>query len=175
MRAVHAAATGIERMFGDNELIVSKTDLSGRITYANELFVSLSGYSRSELMGAAHSIVRHPDMPRGIFKLLWDLVSTGREVFAFVKNQSKNGDYYWVLAHVTPTVGGDGSIIGYHSNRRTPDRSAIEAIEPVYAVMLAEERRHGKAAGAEASLHVLASELRAHNTSYDDLVFGSAA
>ena len=111
-------------------------------------------------------------MPRGIFKLLWDVVASGREVFAFVKNLSKNGDHYWVLAHVTPTFDDGGTIIGYHSNRRTPDRSAIATIEPVYAAMLAEERRHGKAAGADASLAVLASELRARKTTYEDLVFG---
>ncbi len=170
---VQAAPTGVERTFEDNQLIVSKTDTTGRIIYANELFVSLSGYTRHELMGAPHSIVRHPDMPRGIFKLLWDVISSKREIFAFVKNLSKNGDHYWVLAHVTPTLTDDGTIIGYHSNRRTADKRSVATLEPVYRAMLEEEQRHGKAAGASASIEVLGRELTARKTTYDELVFGS--
>ena len=172
MRRPHIAPSGVERTFRDDELIVSKTDPSGRITYANDLFVSLAGYSRSELMGAPHSIVRHPDMPRGIFKLLWDTVSSGNEVFAIVKNLSRNGDHYWVLAHVSPTFGADGTIVGHHSNRRTAERASIAVLEPIYARMRQEEERHGKVAGAEASIAVLMAELQARHTTYSSLMFG---
>jgi PAS domain S-box-containing protein len=172
MRAVHAAPTGIERTFEDDELIVSKTDPQGRITYANELFVHLSGYTRGELMGAPHSIVRHPDMPRGVFKFLWDTLIGGNEVFAIVKNLSRNGDHYWVLAHVSPTFGKDGTIIGHHSNRRTAERASIAVLEPIYALMCKEEERHGKAEGAAASIPVLMAELKARSTTYAQLMFG---
>jgi PAS domain S-box-containing protein len=175
MRRPHIAPTGFERTFRDDELIVSKTDPTGRITYANDLFVRLAGYTRSELMGAPHSIVRHPDMPRGVFKFLWDTLATGNEVFAIVKNLSRNGDHYWVLAHVSPTFGIDGRIIGHHSNRRTAERASIAVLEPIYALMCKEEERHGKVDGANASLAVLMAELEARKTTYARLMFGREA
>lgn len=167
--------TGIERTFDEETLIVSKTDRHGRITYANEAFIAISGYARHELLGAPHSILRHPDMPRGVFKLLWEEIQAGREVFAFVKNLTRDGAHYWVLAHVTPTLGADGAIVGFHSNRRRPDRAGIKAIEPIYTAMLREEARHGRVAGADASLALLRRELEARGLGYDALVFGSAA
>ena len=172
MRRPHIAPTGFERTFRDDELIVSKTDPTGRITYANDLFVRLAGYTRTELMGAPHSIVRHPDMPRGIFKFLWDTLATGNEVFAIVKNMSRNGDHYWVLAHVSPTFAADGTIIGHHSNRRTAERESIAVLEPIYALMRQVEEKQGKVAGADASIPVLMAELKARNTTYSSLMFG---
>ena len=76
-------------------------------------------------MGQPHSIIRHPDMPRAVFKLLWDTVIEGREIFAYVKNKAKNGDFYWVFAHVTPSYDNDRRIIGFHSNRRVPDPKVV--------------------------------------------------
>jgi PAS domain S-box-containing protein len=167
--------TGLERRFDEDELIVSKTDPQGRITYANALFVQISGYTRHELIGSAHSLVRHPDMPRGVFKLLWDTIQDGQEVFAYVKNLAKNGDHYWVFAHVTPTFDEAGRIVSYHSNRRTPDRSALAAIEPIYAAMLREESRHARASAAEASIQILTEELSARATTYGELMFSLEA
>jgi len=95
--------TGVESHFGDDEIIVSKTDPRGVITYANEIFIRVSGYSEEELLGAPHSILRHPAMPRCVFKLLWDTIQGGREIFAYVVNLAKTGNHYWVLAHVTPS------------------------------------------------------------------------
>jgi PAS domain S-box-containing protein len=109
--------TGRERTWGDEELIVSKTDLKGIITYANRTFLSVAGYTEQEILGKPHSIIRHPDMPRCVFKLLWDTIESGNEIFAYVKNMAKNGDHYWVFAHVTPTLDAHGNIIGYHANR----------------------------------------------------------
>jgi PAS domain S-box-containing protein len=111
--------TGRERTFDDEEIIVSKTDLSGRITYANDVFLRISGYTEAEVIGQPHSLIRHPDMPRSVFNLLWKTIGAGQEIFAYVVNMAKNGDHYWVLAHVTPTFGPAGDIIGFHSNRRT--------------------------------------------------------
>lgn len=125
--------TGVERFFGDDDIIVSKTDLKGRITYANKVFLDISGYKEEEVLGQPHSMIRHPEMPRCIFKLLWDALTTGKEIFAYVNNRAKQGDNYWVYAHVTPSWDNNGSIIGYHSNRRVPERKILEGeIFPLY-------------------------------------------
>ena len=106
-----------QRNVPDNELIVSKTDLKGKITYCNDIFIQLSGYRENELLGKAHNIVRHGDMPRIIFKLLWENIQNGREIVAYVKNLAKDGAYYWVIAYVSPSFNEKGEIIGYHSVR----------------------------------------------------------
>src|SRR4051794_38246850 len=92
-----------EVFFDKDSFIVSKTDLKGRITYANKAFCDIAGYAEGEVIGQPHSIIRHPDMPRAIFKVLWDAIAEGREVFAYVKNMCRGGDHYWVFAHVTPS------------------------------------------------------------------------
>ena len=98
-----AAPTGRERMFGEDEIIVSKTDLKGRITYANSVFLRVAGYAEEDVLGQPHSMIRHPGMPRAVFKLLWETIAGGREIFAYVKNMARDGDHYWVFAHVTPS------------------------------------------------------------------------
>lgn len=164
--------TGVEAFFGPGEIIVSKTDTSGRITYANGVFIRISGYAERELLGMPHSLIRHPDMPRCVFKLLWDTISAGSEIFAYVVNLAKNGSHYWVLAHVTPTFGPGGQIISYHSSRRVPARRAIAAVEPIYAALRAEEARHGsKAAAVEAGARMLGQVLAEQHVSYDEFVW----
>jgi PAS domain S-box-containing protein len=164
--------TGVERVFGSDEIIVSKTDLTGHITYANQVFIRISGYEEEELLGAPHSIIRHPDMPRSVFKLLWDRIQSGNEIFAYVKNMAKNGDYYWVFAHVTPTFGAGGKIVGYHSNRRTAKRDAVQVAHGVYDRMLAAERGHNlKRSAMEASTAVLQSQLERLGATYDEWVW----
>ena len=136
------SVTGVERFFDDDEIIVSKTNLKGHITYANRVFLRLADYAEQDVLGQPHSIIRHPDMPRCVFKLLWDTLQKGEEIFAYVVNRSKNGDHYWVLAHVTPSFDEAGKIIGYHSNRRVPDRTVLEStIIPLYKSLLDEEKR----------------------------------
>jgi len=142
MATGETALTGVERKLAEGDLIVSKTDAKGIITYANDVFIRMCGYSEDELLGAPHNIVRHPDMPRSVFKLLWDVIESGRECFAYVLNRARNGDHYWVFAHVTPTFGPDGSIVGYHSNRRAPDPAVVAKVHPVYLAVGAEERKH---------------------------------
>ncbi len=164
--------TGIERRMHVDDLIVSKTDLQGRITYANRTFLEIAGYTEDELLGKAHNIIRHPHMPRCVFKYLWDTIATGREVFAYVINRCKDGDHYWVFAHVTPTFDLAGRIIGYHSNRRAPLRSAIQRIEPLYRQLLAvEQRQAGPRDAWRASLSVLVEMLQQRGVSYDEFVF----
>src|SRR5574338_599710 len=112
--------------------IVTKTDLKGRITYANESFIDISGFSRDELIGASHNIVRHPDMPPEAFEDLWNTVKRGQPWRGLVKNRSKNGDHYWVEAFVTP-IASDGRCVGYQSVRNVPDRNEVKAAEALYA------------------------------------------
>ncbi len=165
--------TGVERRFADDEIIVSKTNVKGQITYCNDVFMRVAGYAEPELMGKAHAIVRHPDMPRCVFKLLWDTIEAGKEIFAYVLNRAKNGDHYWVFAHVTPDFDRSGAIAGYHSFRRAPAPSAIAAIKPIYAALLAEEKRHSNPQkGMEASTAMLRSTLAAKGVSYDRFVLG---
>lgn len=160
-----------EVFFDRDEIIVSKTDAKGRITYANCVFQRISGYTEPELLAHPHSIIRHPDMPRAAFKLLWDTVLSGQEIFAYVKNITKTGDHYWVLAHVTPSFDGAGKIIGFHSNRRVPSRDAINAITPLYAEMLRIEAQHrnGKEALAASYRH-LTDFVTSTKKPYEELV-----
>jgi PAS domain S-box-containing protein len=168
----HPLLTGIERRLPVDDLIVSKTDLRGRITYANQTFLEISGYAEDEIIGKPHNIIRHPQMPRCVFKYLWDTIAAGREVFAYVVNRCKNGDHYWVFAHVTPTFDAHGRIVSYHSNRRAPLRSAIQQIELLYRRLLAVEQRQGGPRDAwQASLPVLVETLHQRGVSYDEFVF----
>jgi hypothetical protein len=165
--------TGHERTFPSDDVIVSKTDLKGRITYANRVFLNIAQLDLKQALAAPHSIIRHPDMPRCVFKFLWDRIQAGHEVFAYVVNRSMNGDHYWVFAHVTPSYGPDGALAGYHSNRRVPSRAAIDnVIRPLYAELLAEERRHANGKeGMNAGFAMLVSKLKAAGVDYDRFIF----
>ena len=131
--------TDSEVPFPDGRLIVSRTDLEGTITHANDAFVEMSGYERSELIGAPHSILRHPDMPRVAFKGLWDTIAAGTKWHGYVKNLRKDGAFYWVYATAVPNVR-NGKIVGYTSVRRKPSRTRIAELTPVYRQWLEEER-----------------------------------
>lgn len=166
------APTGREVRFDDNEIIVSKTDLRGVITYANDVFARVSGYSRRELLGQPHNLIRHPAMPRCVFRVLWETLQDGREIFAYVINQARNGDHYWVFAHVTPSYDLDGRMVGYHSNRRVPYADALPAVQTLYAQLVAEEQRHaGPEDGIKASLAILHGALAQSGKTYGELVF----
>ncbi|HSP26827.1 MAG TPA: chemotaxis protein, partial [Saliniramus sp.] len=113
-----------------------------------------------------------------VFKLMWDAILQGREIFAYVKNMTKRGDHYWVLAHVTPSRDGKGEVIGFHSNRRVPDRSALEKILPLYRELIGIEKAHRNAKeGLAASFGRLNAIIagKADNTdkvkSYDEFIF----
>lgn len=133
--------TDIETPFPDGRLITSRTDLNGVITHANEAFVYMSGWSRNELVGSPHSILRHPDMPAAAFKDLWDTLARGEKWHGYVKNLRKDGGFYWVYATAIPNIR-HGVVEGYTSVRRKPDRAHVEACTELYAKMLAEERQN---------------------------------
>ena len=122
------------------EMIVSATDLKGRIVYANETFIRVSGYSWDELVGKAHNMVRHPDVPPAAFQDLWDTIARGDPWTGIVKNRRKNGDHYWVVANVIPLVE-DGRVTGYLSVRTRPTREQVDAAAKLYAGMNGGSRR----------------------------------
>jgi PAS domain S-box-containing protein len=102
MKPRHIVPNDSERILPTDRYILSTTDLAGRITSVNDLFVEYSGYTEPELVGQQHNIVRHPDMPRAVFQLLWDAVAEGEQFMGYVKNLCKDGSFYWVFAHVSP-------------------------------------------------------------------------
>ncbi len=155
-----------ELTFGDEEFIVSKTDLNGKITYGNDLFIKMSGYSELELIDQPHNILRHPDMPAIVFKLLWNQIRSGKEIFAYVKNKTKNGDFYWVFAHVTPSFDSNRKISNFHSVRRKPSINALAVIKPLYAALLQKEKSLGVAASEE----MLNQLLKDKGMSYDEFI-----
>ncbi|GAA0801616.1 PAS domain-containing protein [Spirilliplanes yamanashiensis] len=163
----------MERTFGDDEIIVSKTDLRGLFTYANDVFLRTSALTEDETVGQPHNIIRHPDMPRAVFKLLWDTLKRREELFAYVVNLAADGAHYWVLAHVTPSFDGAGTVVGYHSSRRRPERRAVDAAAALYAELRAAEQRgpggSGGQAGLDASWKLLHERLGGR--SYDEFVW----
>lgn len=159
-----------EIILSDDDIIVSKTDLTGRITYANRAFMRIANFSERELMNQQHNIVRHPDMPRGAFKLLWDTLKAEREFFAYVKNMTSEGHYYWVFANITPDRDLNGKVVGYFSVRRKPQKAALQVIIPLYQEMLEVERRAGPASAPDASLRFVQDKLKSLDTTYDRFI-----
>ena len=121
-----------ERTFAADERLISTTDLNSKITYCNDAFVAISGFTREELIGQPHNIVRHPDMPPSVFGHMWDTIKQGKPWMGIVKNRSKNGDFYWVSAYVTP-VYEDGRMVGYESVRSLPSEAQKRRAERLYA------------------------------------------
>jgi len=128
--------TNVEYPITDETLIVSKTDLKGKLTYFNDQFVAASGFAEQELMGQPHNIIRHPDMPPEAFANLWDTLKAGKPWAGAVKNRRKNGDFYWVLASATPIWEG-GQVTGYMSIRSKLPADQREEAERVYALFRA--------------------------------------
>ncbi|GIE90048.1 PAS domain-containing protein [Actinoplanes regularis] len=171
MRETAPRPTGEVRTFGAHELIVTKTDLKGRLTYANDVFLRISVFAEDEAIGQPHNIIRHPDMPKAIFKLLWETLAAGQEIFAYVVNLASDGAAYWVLAHVTPSFDTHGRIVGYHSSRRLPAPAAVKAAAALYERLRVEEQRLGGQAGLAASWQLLQDLLAERGQTYDRYVW----
>ncbi|MGB0467433.1 MAG: PAS domain-containing protein [Pontibacterium sp.] len=154
----------------EDEFIVSKTDYRGVITYTNRVFMHIAGYHEAELLGKQHNIVRHPDMPRGVFRLLWQTLQNGDEFFGYVKNMCKSGAYYWVFANITADYNSNGQVTGYYSVRRRPDEQAINTLEPIYREMLALEKKSEPKEAPAASLKLLQEKLSALGVTYNELI-----
>lgn len=156
----------MEIHMNNDHLIVSKTDLQGKITYGNEYFIKISGYKEKELLNAPHNILRHKDMPQLVFKLLWDRIKNKKHINAYVKNQTKNGDFYWVFANVTASLDNSKRIIGYYSVRRKPSAKGIQAIDSLYKELLNAER----SGGLSASESLLEKTLKNAGVTYDEFI-----
>lgn len=144
--------TGNERTFPKEQQLISSTDIKGTILHCNDAFISISGFSREELVGKPHNIVRHPDMPEAAFKTMWSYLQQGKPWMGLVKNRCKNGDYYWVNAYVTP-VTEHGRVVGYESVRSVPSREQVAHAERLYTAINA-----GK--NPQSSLSTLMANLR---------------
>lgn len=169
--------SGVERFFDEDEIIVSKTDLKGKLTYVNRVFLRLASMTEKQCIGMPHNIIRNPEMPKCVFKLLWDTLQSGEEIFAYVNNRAVNGDNYWVYAHVTPSMDGNNNIIGYHSNRRVPNRQILnEQIIPLYKDLLAAEQAAASPAeGMKASSEIIDDLLRDKNMTFNQFMFSLGA
>ena len=170
MARQHIQANQQERVMRDDDFIVSKADLKGRITYSNKVFGEYSGFTESEFMGKQHNIVRHPDMPRCVFKLLWQHIESGQEIFAYVKNLCKDGSFYWVLANVTPSLDDQGRVVGYYSVRRKPNPKAMSVVVPLYKQLLQIEQNAGSREAIPASLTYLQNLLKEKGVSYERFI-----
>lgn len=162
--------TSVEKVMREDDFIVSMTDTKGRITYGNRIFIEFSGYGEDELIGTQHNIIRHPDMPRAVFQLLWDKISNKEECSAYVKNMAKDGSFYWVFTNVTPVFNPKGEITGYFSVRRKPKASGVKTASEVYRLMLEAEKKAGPANAIAAATKILVNILTEKGLSYDELV-----
>ncbi len=170
MKRKDIVPTDKERFMREHDFIVSKTDLTGRIIYGNEIFIEFSGYEEHELLGSQHNIICHPDMPRVVFKLLWDYLAEDKEIFAYIKNMSKDGSFYWVFTHVAPIVDKNKQKIGYTSVRRMPNPKAISIVTEVYQSMLDAEKQAGTKDAMAASGAILGKALKDKGVSYEELI-----
>ena len=161
-----------EYAFPKGQTLVSTTDLKGRILYCNPMFIEVSGYEKEELLGQPHNIVRHPDMPRGVYRLMWETLKAEREFFGVIKNMTADGDFYWVFANVTSDRDQGGAVSGYFSVRRSVSPGAVAAASELYAQMRQIEHKSGPATAPEASLAWLRRTLAERQTTYERLVLG---
>jgi len=155
-----------EITFSKKKFIVSKTDLKGNILFINKNFSEVSGYTEAELIGSPHNVLRHPDMPRAVFYLVWKNLLAGKKVSGVVKNLAKDGRYYWVIADFEPKQDTQGNINTLTAFRRSAPDDVIETTEELYATMLAIEKKHGM----EKSLAYLEGFLEEHQLSYEEFI-----
>lgn len=159
-----------EVLLQPEDLIISKTDTRGHITYANRTFMQIAGYEEHELLGNPHNLIRHPDMPRGVFRFLWQELRQGHEFFGFVKNYTSSGQFYWVFANITPDLNSKGEVKGYFSVRRRPSREAVKQVSEIYQKMLEIEQRFSDQEAPDRSLEFLQQLLQGQGVSYERFV-----
>jgi len=158
--------TGKEIKLNSKDMLVSKTDTAGVITYGNSKFVEISGYKESELIGSDHNILRHPDMPKAIFYLMWQSIKKGRNIMAVVKNIAKNGDHYWVTTDFEIKRNREGKISNYIAFRYPASKNIVKVMEPLYIRMIDIEKEHGM----DASVDYLEAFLEEKKMSYNQFI-----
>ena len=155
-----------EIKFSKKKFIVSKTDLKGKIIFTNKNFSEISGYTEAELVGEPHNILRHPDMPRAVFFLVWKTLLAGNSISGVVKNLARDGRYYWVIADLEAKKDLNGNITALTAFRRAAPQDVIDTTEELYATMLAIEKKHGM----EKSLAYLEAFLEESNLTYNEFI-----
>jgi PAS domain S-box-containing protein len=164
MRKPHTTPIEKETILTDNDFVVSKTDLKSRIKYGNEYFIKISGWEEKELLGAPHNILRHPDMPKVAFKILYEMLDKNEEFFGFIKNLRKDGGYYWVFASISPDYDVNGKKIGYYAVRRKCRDGFKKVVEPLYKKLVDLE----KSGGMEASYKAVQELLKEKNMTLNE-------
>lgn len=150
-----------------SKIILSKTDAKGTILYANEAFIDISGYDEYELIGQPHNVIRHPDMPKVIFKMLWDTIKKGENIHAIVKNMAKSGRYYWVITDFKTIFNEEGEIVSYFGTRKSiPSEIITKFINPLYSKLLHIE----EVSGVNAAEEYLTGFLEERNKTYTEYV-----
>lgn len=156
-----------EKFFEPNDLIISRTDIRGTITHCNDIFAKMSGWTKEELLGSNHNLIRHPEMPQVAYKLVWDLIKSKNEFYGYVKNLRKNGGFYWVFAYITADLDDNGEVAGYTSYRRFAPKVAVQTMEPIYKLLMEAEAK----GGMEASENLLFQYLeKVGFASYDQFI-----
>ncbi|HIP51346.1 MAG TPA: PAS domain S-box protein [Campylobacterales bacterium] len=155
-----------EIKFSKKKFIVSKTDLKGKIIFTNKNFSEISGYTEAELVGEPHNILRHPDMPRAVFFLVWKTLLAGNPISGVIKNLAKDGRYYWVIADLEAKKDVNGNIIALTAFRRIAPQKIVDTVEELYSTMVAIEKKHGM----EKSLAYLEAFLEESNLTYDEFM-----
>jgi len=155
-----------EIKLNSKKIIVSKTDKNGKILYVNDYFCKVAGYEANEVIGASHNILRHPDMPKAVFYLMWRTIQSGGNITAVIKNISKSGKYYWVTTDFENHRDMRGEIDSYIAFRRPASRKVVDAVEELYSSLLDIEKRHGM----EASLVYLQGYLDERHTNYNEFI-----
>jgi len=155
-----------EIIIPDDQVLISITNPKGIITEVNDIFAQVSGYSKDELVGTSHNVIRHPDMPKTMFKIVWDRIIDKENVMAVVKNLAKDGKYYWVVTDFVTKVDENRNIINYTAYRRPVHDKVKQAVIPLYKALCAIE----DVAGMEAAEKFLIDYFEERNTNYDEMV-----
>jgi PAS domain S-box-containing protein len=155
-----------EILIPENDEIISKTDPKGIITEANEVFAQISGYKVDELIGASHNIIRHPDMPKIMFKILWDRIKDKENIMAVVKNLAKDGSYYWVITDFVTTVDQNRNVLHYTAYRKPVNQKVKDAVIPLYKALCAIE----ELGGMELSERFLNEYFKKLGMTYDEMI-----
>lgn len=164
------APINVEHDFPENQLLVSKTNPKGIITYCNTAFANVSGYSELELLGQQHSIVRHPEMPRVIFKIMWEMLESNQEFNGYIKNLAKDGSYYWVFTNITPSLAPNTDLLGYYSVRRKPETEKLNYIKNLYIELSDIEKESETKDTIDESRKKIDSILNGRELGYDEFI-----
>ena len=169
MAVIHPKPTGNEVLLVPDKVIMSKTDHKGVIQYVNDYFIEICGYNQDELIGKPHNIIRHPDMPKVIFKTMWQKLHKGENLYAIVKNLTKDGSYYWVVTKFETTYDEHGKIISHYARRKSVPTEVRETAESIYKIILDIEKYDVEL--AEKTFYEI---LEKYGLTYDDLFLGIA-